>query len=88
MYNIHKLAVVFAVGLCNIVKVHWYLTRLRIYGIKQGNNQHSEDSSIGTKLTESDIANQLGIDLNTLKRAKSLTTLPVIECHAAALLKK
>ena len=47
----------------------------RIYGIKQGNNQHNEDSANGTKLTEKELAAQLGIGLDTLKRAKSLTNL-------------
>ena len=28
----------------------------RIYGIKQGNNQHNEDSANGTKLTEKELA--------------------------------
>ncbi len=48
----------------------------RIYGIKHGNNQHNEDSANGTKLTQEDLANQLGIKLDVLKRAKSLTSLP------------
>ena len=47
----------------------------RIYGIKQGNNQHNEDSANGTKLTEKELAAQLGIGLDTLKRAKSLANL-------------
>ena len=47
----------------------------RIYGIKQGNNQHNEGSANGTKLTEKELAAQLGIGLDTLKRAKSLTNL-------------
>lgn len=49
----------------------------RIYDIHNGGNDKVARSSNGTTgYTESDLANQLGIDLNTLKRAKSLTTLP------------
>ena len=49
----------------------------RIYGIHNGGNDKVARSSNGTTgYTESDLANQLGIDINTLKRAKSLTTLP------------
>lgn len=48
----------------------------RIYGVKHGRPQ--KNSSIGTiKITEQDIADMNGIDINTLKRAKSLTTLPI-----------
>ena len=47
----------------------------RIYGVKQG--RPSKNSSNGTtKMTDQDIADMNGIDINTLKRAKSLTTLP------------
>ena len=49
----------------------------RIYEIKLGDNQYSAGSSNGTKLTQQDLAAQFGVDINTLKRAKSLTTLPV-----------
>ena len=45
----------------------------RIYGIKQGNNQHNEDTTNG--LTQEDLAQKLGINLKTLQRAKSLTNL-------------
>ena len=45
----------------------------RIYGIKQGNNQHNEDTTNG--LTQEDLAQKLGINLKTLQRAKSLANL-------------
>ena len=52
----------------------------RIYGVRQGssNEKGAPSGSIGTsrEYTQSDLANQLGIDLNTLKRAKQLTDLP------------
>lgn len=48
----------------------------RIYGVKQG--RPSKNSSNGTtKMTDQDIADMNGIDINTLKRAKSLTALPI-----------
>lgn len=97
MYNIYKLTVISAVGLCNIIKdlletnvrqrgnIGGSSVKLgrrireleRIYDIHNGGNDKVTRSSNGTTgYTESDLANQLGIDLNTLKRAKSLTTLP------------
>ena len=48
----------------------------RIYGIQQGNNQYQEDSTNGGKLTQEDLLKQLGIDKESYRRAKSLTTLP------------
>lgn len=55
----------------------------RIYGVRNGsaNPKGTEigvSSSNGTSrgMTQQDLANQFGIDINTLKRAKSLTTLP------------
>lgn len=50
----------------------------RIYGIQKGNNQHSnkEDSGLSTILTQKELADKLGISLDTLKSAKSLTLLP------------
>lgn len=48
----------------------------RIYGIQQGNNQYQEDSTIGGKRTQEDLLKQLGIDKESYRRAKSLTTLP------------
>lgn len=51
----------------------------RIYGIREGRigSTRSSNGTLGkSEMSESDLANQLGIDLNTLKRAKSLTTLP------------
>lgn len=48
----------------------------RIYGVKHGGNRSK--SSNGTfVITDQDIADMNGIDINTLKRAKSLTTLPI-----------
>ena len=47
----------------------------KFYGIKHGGDRSK--SSNGTfAITEQDIADMNGIDINTLKRAKSLTTLP------------
>ena len=47
----------------------------RIYGVKHGGDRSK--SSNGTfAMTDQDIADMNGINLNTLKRAKSLTTLP------------
>ena len=48
----------------------------RIYGIQQGNNQHKEDSNIVGKLTQEDLLKQLGLNKETYRQAKSLTTLP------------
>ena len=48
----------------------------RIYGIREGSSGKVGSSNGTSNFTESDLANQLGIDINTLKRAKSLTTLP------------
>lgn len=45
----------------------------RLYGIKQGNNQHSAN---GTNLTQEQLAEQQGVDLTTYKRIKSLSSLP------------
>ena len=42
----------------------------RIYGIKQGNNQHSSNS---TNLTQEELAQKIGIDLTTYKRDKKIT---------------
>ena len=99
----HKLTVVSAVGLCNIIKdllktnvrqrgnvggsdlkLGRRIRELeRIYGVRNGsaNPKGTEigvSSSNGTSrgMTQQDLANQFGIDINTLKRAKSLTTLP------------
>ena len=48
----------------------------RIYGVKHGGNRSK--SSNGTfAMTDQDIADMNGIDINTLKRAKSLTALPI-----------
>ena len=47
----------------------------KFYGIKHGGDRSK--SSNGTfAITEQDIVDMNGIDINTLKRAKSLTTLP------------
>ncbi len=51
----------------------------RIYGIKNGGDRQSEEfrSSNGTSdMTQKELASQMGIDLNTLKRAKTLASLP------------
>ena len=44
----------------------------RIYGIKQGNNQHSSNS---TNLTQEELAQKIGIDLTTYKRDKKILEL-------------
>lgn len=49
----------------------------RIYGIQQGNNQHQEDSNNVGKLTQEDLLKQLGLNKETYRQAKSLTTLPI-----------
>ncbi len=54
----------------------------RIYGIREG-SANSKGTKVGTssangtsrEMTEKDLADQLGVDLNTLKRAKSLANL-------------
>lgn len=48
----------------------------RIYGIKHGNNQYEEDSDIVGRLTQSDLAQQLGISVDTLNNTKKLAKLP------------
>ena len=51
----------------------------RIYGIRQGyiGETRGSNGTLGkSTMTQSDLAEQLGIDLNTLKRAKQLATLP------------
>ena len=47
----------------------------RIYGIKQGNNQHNEDSNNVGKLTQEDLLKRLGLNKETYRQAKSLTNL-------------
>lgn len=47
----------------------------RIYGIREGSAGKVRSSNGTSKMTEKDLADQLGVDLNTLKRAKTLTTL-------------
>lgn len=47
----------------------------RIYGIREGSAGKVRSSNGTSKMTEKDLADQLGVDLNTLKRAKSLTNL-------------
>ena len=47
----------------------------RIYGIREGSAGKVGSSNGTSKMTEKDLADQLGVDLNTLKRAKSLTNL-------------
>lgn len=44
----------------------------RIYGIRQGNNQHSSN---GTNLTQEELAQKIGIDLTTYKRDKKILEL-------------
>ena len=49
----------------------------RIYGVKHGNNQFKkEDSPNGPILSQEDLAQKLGINLKTLKRAKTIANLP------------
>ena len=47
----------------------------RIYGIKQGNNQHNEDSNNVGTLTQEDLLKRLGLNKETYRQAKSLTNL-------------
>lgn len=50
----------------------------RIYGIREGRigNTRSSNGTLGeSQMTQQELAEKLGIDLNTLKRAKSLTNL-------------
>lgn len=47
----------------------------RIYGIREGSAGKVRSSNGTSKMTEKDLADQLGVDINTLKRAKSLTNL-------------
>ena len=47
----------------------------RIYGIKQGNNQHNEDSNNVGKLTQEDLLKRLGLNKETYRQAKSLANL-------------
>ena len=58
----------------------------RIYGIREGSanpkgTEVGTSSSNGTsrEMTQQDLAAQFGVDINTLKRAKSLTTLPTLK---------
>ena len=44
----------------------------RIYGVRQGNNQHSSN---GTNLTQEELAQKIGIDLTTYKRDKKILEL-------------
>lgn len=48
----------------------------RIYGIKKGNNQYKEDSTNGVVLSQNELLDKLGLDRETYRRAKKLTTLP------------
>lgn len=66
------------VGNTNMVKVGRCAAELeRIYGIKHGNNQHKEDSTIGGTLkTQEDLLEELGINKESYRRAKKLATLP------------
>ena len=53
----------------------------RIYGVRKGSanpkgTKVSSSSSNGTSPTQQDLASKLGIDMNTLKRAKSIANLP------------
>ena len=49
----------------------------RIYGIQKGNNQHTQDSPIGTKQkTQKDLADESGVSLSTYKRSIQLAELP------------
>lgn len=47
----------------------------RIYGIKQGNNQHNEDPNNVGKLTQEDLLKRLGLNKETYRQAKSLANL-------------
>ena len=47
----------------------------RIYGIRDGSAGKVRSSNGTSKMTEKDLADQLGVDLNTLKRAKTLANL-------------
>lgn len=47
----------------------------RIYGIQHGNNQYNEDRTNGPLLSQEELAERLGINERTLKRAKQLANL-------------
>ena len=49
----------------------------RVYGIHNGGNDKVTRSSNGTsgEMTQQELADKLGIDINTLKRAKTLANL-------------
>ena len=47
----------------------------RVYGIKQGNNQHNEDSNNVGKLTQEDLLKRLGLNKETYRQAKTLANL-------------
>lgn len=52
----------------------------RIYGVRQGNvgDTRSSNGTLGeAEMTQQELAERMGIDLNTLKRAKALTSLPL-----------
>ncbi len=47
----------------------------RLYGIKHGNNQHQDSDIVGIINTQEDLAQQLGISVDSLSNYKKLTTL-------------
>ena len=48
----------------------------RIYGIKKGNNQHSEDSNNVGNLSQEDLLKKLDLNKETYRQAKRLASLP------------
>ena len=49
----------------------------RIYGIKQGNNQHKADSNnVGNQKSQEDLLEELGMNKETYRQAKKLAELP------------
>lgn len=69
------------VGNTNPVKFGRCIRELeRIYGIKQGNNQHTQEDANNVRKqsqkTQSDLADEIGVDVKTLQNAKRLASLP------------
>lgn len=66
------------VGNTNAVKFGRCVAELeRIYGIRNGNNQHTQGGANGTSLkTQDDLAEEIGVSKDVLKRAKKLAELP------------
>ena len=48
----------------------------RIYGIREGSSGKVRTDNVGSNFTQQDLAEKLGISVDTLNNAKKLTTLP------------